>query len=90
MWALQGPPQKIAGNTWKYGLSTVTFNKNHRVISYLNISKNLRVQTASPSPVAAAPRPVYFTVGSSKDRILAVQGNPTGVVGNAWKYGESR
>ncbi|MHB8066316.1 MAG: J domain-containing protein [Desulfobaccales bacterium] len=88
VWALQGPPQKIAGNTWKYGLSTVTF-RNHRVISYLNISKNLRVQTASIAPAAAAPRPVYFTVGSTKARVLAVQGNPTGVVGNSWKYGES-
>lgn len=89
VWALQGPPQKIAGDTWKYGLSTVTFNKNHRVISYSNFSKNLRVQMVSPAPAAAPRRPIYFTVGSTKERVLTVQGNPTGVVGNAWKYGES-
>ncbi len=89
VWALQGPPQHISGNTWKYGLSTVTFNKNRRVVSYANISRNLRVRLAPMAPVAAAGRPVYFTVGSSKDRVLAVQGTPTGVVGNSWKYGES-
>ncbi len=85
VWALQGPPQRILGNTWKYGLSWVTF-KNRRVVSYLNISRNLRVRLA---PAAVAGRPSYFTVGSSKDRVLAVQGTPTGVVGNSWKYGES-
>jgi len=89
VWALQGPPQHISGNTWKYGLSTVTFNKNRRVISYMNISRNLRVGLAPTAPVAAASRPVSFTVGSSKYRVLTVQGTPTGVVGPSWKYGES-
>jgi len=89
VWALQGPPQKIAGNTWKYGLSTVTFGKDRRVINYQNISRNLWVRRAPGAPLAAASRPVYFTVGSSKEVVLTVQGNPTGVVGNAWKYGES-
>ncbi|MEW6657610.1 MAG: J domain-containing protein [Thermodesulfobacteriota bacterium] len=88
VWAVQGPPQHILHNTWKYGLSTVTF-KNRRVVSYLNISRNLRVRLAPGVPAAAGRGPVHFTVGSSKDRVLAVQGTPTGVVGNTWKYGES-
>jgi hypothetical protein len=88
VWAVQGPPQHILRNTWKYGLSTVTF-KNRRVVSYLNISRNLRVRLTPGVTAAAGRGPVYFTVGSSKDRVLAVQGTPTGVVGNTWKYGES-
>ena len=88
VWALQGPPTTITGNTWKYGLSTVTF-KNYRVISYSNISWNLKVRLVPKTPVTDRQFPVYFTKGSSKDRVLVVQGTPSEVVGNTWKFGES-
>jgi hypothetical protein len=85
--AIQGTPSSITGNTWKYGLSTVTF-KNQRLVSYQNISRNLKVRLLPKSAAPGQP-PVFFTVGSTKDRVLAVQGTPSGVVGNTWKFGES-
>jgi hypothetical protein len=85
---IQGPPRYLSATTWKYGLSTVTF-KNRRVVGYANISQNLRVSLAPKPPVVPAGLPVFFAVGSSKDRVLAVQGTPSMVVGNTWKYGES-
>lgn len=88
VWAIHGPPNFITGNTWKYGLSTVTF-KNQRVISYNNISWNLKVRLASNLAGADRHLPVFFTKGSSKDRVLAVQGTPSAVIGNTWKFGES-
>lgn len=86
--AAQGPPRYLSATTWKYGLSTVTF-RNRRVAGYANISQNLRVRLTPKSQVATAGQPVYFTVGSSQDRVLAIQGTPSMVVGNTWKYGES-
>jgi hypothetical protein len=86
--ATQGPPQYLSATTWKYGLSTVTF-KNRRVVGYANISRNLRVRLTPKSRATAAGLPVSFTVGSSKDLVLIVQGTPSMVVGNVWKFGES-
>jgi hypothetical protein len=31
----------------------------------------------------------YFTIGSTEDEVLAVQGTPTGIAFNTWSYGLS-
>lgn len=57
-------------------------------------------QRPAPSDVIRAPRavppelprrvvPGSFTVGSSKDKVLAVQGTPTEFSDRVWKYGSS-
>src|SRR5215813_2640191 len=41
-------------------------------------------------PVASiSPVPASFTVGSTKDEVLAVQGTPTRVTERLWEYGAS-
>jgi hypothetical protein len=40
--------------------------------------------------VLPEPKPLTFTVGSSRQQVRAVQGEPTAVEGNIWRYGASR
>jgi hypothetical protein len=42
--ALQGTPNAVIGNIWTYDLSEIKFY-NEKVISYSNVSKNLKVKT---------------------------------------------
>ncbi|WP_093396393.1 J domain-containing protein [Thermodesulforhabdus norvegica] len=84
---IQGVPQRISGNTWFYGLSTVTF-RNGRVVGYDNFDGTLKVRllpSALPQEV-----PTRFTLGSTASDVLMVQGTPTRVAGNVWYYGLDR
>lgn len=40
-------------------------------------------QVSSSGPIG------YFTIGSSKDEVLAIQGTPSSVIGNSFLYGYS-
>jgi hypothetical protein len=83
---VQGKPSKVYGQTWVYGLSDVTF-KEGRVWRYHNFDGTLQVQIV-PSPSAANDySPQSFSLGSSKDEVVRVQGAPTRVEGNKWSYG---
>ena len=84
---VQGTPTEFNDKEWKYGLSSVYFSGD-------------RVETWDISPVSPLKarmlpsRPVepilgYFTVGSTKDEVLAVQGTPTEFNERVWKYGLS-
>jgi len=86
--AIQGTPTAFAQNTFKYGWSEVYF-KDDRVVSWLNQpSLNpLRVKLSPNSTVS--PDIKYFTVGSTKDEVVAVQGTPTAFSQNTFKYGWS-
>jgi curved DNA-binding protein CbpA/outer membrane protein assembly factor BamE (lipoprotein component of BamABCDE complex) len=89
--AAQGEPDKILGLGWFYGYSWITISDG-KVISYTN-KGNLRViekarevtqsvfQSKSPSS--------YFTIGSTKDEVLAIQGTPTSIIGQTWFYDSS-
>ncbi len=81
--AVQGTPLGITGNTWSYGFSTVTFDSQGQVMWYHNAG-NLRIQIPHGNTSA-----LFFTVGSTKDEVLAVQGTPSGITGNTWSYGFS-
>ena len=81
--AVQGTPTGIAFNIWSYGFSSVTF-ENGRVKSFQNTSNNLKIRIPSKSSNLG-----YFTIGSSEDEVLAVQGTPTGIAFNIWSYGFS-
>jgi hypothetical protein len=85
--SLQGTPTKIIGETWYYSYSSIDFY-NGKVKSYLNISNNLHVKLVpqrEPSSVGKN----YFTLGSTKDEVIAVQGTPTKIIGETWYYGYS-
>jgi curved DNA-binding protein CbpA len=85
--AVQGTPSSIIGTTWHYAYSSVEF-LNGRVKGYSNISHNLRVKLL-PKAETLLQSPGYFTIGSTQDEVLAVQGTPTSIIGNTWHYGYS-
>ncbi len=85
--AIQGPPDRTRGQTWVYGLSDLTF-RDGRLVRYNNFGGELRVRMGPPEgpPVAADQ---WFSLGSTQDEVLRVQGTPTRVEGSKWYYGFS-
>jgi rubrerythrin len=83
----QGTPTEFSDSVWKYGSSSIYF-MNGRVTSW-NIwpGSPLRAKMLPSTPVRVVPS--YFTVGSSKDDVLSVQGTPTEFNEASWKYGAS-
>lgn len=84
---IQGTPQVVRGQTWVYGVSELGF-KDGRVVRYNNFDGSLRIRVL-PSRGVTSPPPAHFSVGSSTDEVLAVQGTPTRMDGNRWTYGFS-
>ena len=84
---VQGAPKEVRGQTWIYGVSEVSF-KDGRVSRYNNFDGTLRVRLI-PSNAATTEPPSFFTIGSSTDEVLLVQGTPTRLDGNRWHYGFS-
>lgn len=86
-WVLvvQGTPSAITGDTWRYEYSSVTF-RNGRVTGYSNISRNLRVRLTPKADASLTRSRDYFTIGSSEDEVLAIQGTPSGLHGDTWDY----
>ncbi len=84
---IQGAPGKVRGQVWVYGLSEVGF-KEGRVARYDNFNGNLQVRLM-PSESAPNPPPETFTLGSTADEVLLVQGTPTRVDEYRWYFGFS-
>jgi len=85
---VQGTPTSVEGRRWRYESSSVDFSGG-KVESYANVSRNLHVQISPVSDPTAARSRGYFTLGSSPDEVLAVQGTPTSVEGSRWSYESS-
>ncbi len=83
----QGAPERVHGLTWVYGLSDVSF-KDGKVVRYNNFGGELRVRMA-PARVSPETASQYFTLGSTSDEVLSIQGTPTRVEGSKWFYGFS-
>jgi hypothetical protein len=85
---IQGAPKEAGEYQWSYGISTVEFSRDGRVTSWtIRYGSPLRVKML-PSAGVSNTRG-YFTIGSSKDEVLAVQGTPTEVGEYQWSYGIS-
>ncbi len=85
---VQGTPTGIRGALWHYGFSSVRFVED-RVAAYDNAFGNLKVRLLPSQEYLAksgGKPPSFFTIGSSADEVLAVQGTPTSVRGNMWFY----
>ena len=83
---IQGAPDRFSDLTFGYGLSEVFF-RDGRVASWKQYSSSrLKVRWLPASPVADRS---YFTVGSSKDEVLAVQGTPDNFSDTIFGYGMS-
>jgi outer membrane protein assembly factor BamE (lipoprotein component of BamABCDE complex) len=84
--ATQGTPTSFSTNQWDYGLSSVNFQDGKVTSWHVLPSNPLRVRMLPSSPSL---RVDYFTVGSTKDEVLATQGTPTSFSTNQWDYGLS-
>jgi hypothetical protein len=82
---VQGTPTRIEVQSWFYGFSEIRF-KSGRVASYDNYFGNLKVRLLPSHALKSTFPGDYFTVGSSRDEVLAVQGTPTSIQGNLWFY----
>jgi G3E family GTPase len=83
--SLQGAPSRMIGDTWFYDASQVAFS-NDRVIGYSNNSGNLHMKLLPKTDDAHIRAKGYFTIGSTKDEVIALQGTPNAVIGNIWTY----
>ena len=87
--AVQGTPTQVEEYRWNYNLSRVEF-RNDRVVSWTELYGSPLKVKMIPSAAAVSNAKGYFTVGSTKDEVLAVQGTPTQVEEYRWTYGLSR
>jgi outer membrane protein assembly factor BamE (lipoprotein component of BamABCDE complex) len=85
---VQGSPASFNDSTWSYGYSRVYFRNDH-VSTWSNSTVNpLRAKLLPTGPVTTSRG--YFTVGSTKDEVLTVQGTPSSFNDSTWSYGYSR
>lgn len=82
--AIQGTPDRFSQNAFHYGSSSVHFS-NGRVISWENYYPRLKVRLAPSSPSTQS----YFTVGSTRDEVLSVQGTADRFTKDTLYYGSS-
>ncbi|PIU32827.1 MAG: hypothetical protein COT06_00605 [Syntrophobacteraceae bacterium CG07_land_8_20_14_0_80_61_8] len=80
----QGPPTRIVGGTWSYGLNEVQFRQG-RVQNFNNFDGRLRVKVEPRGPCDHLTG--TFSLGSGMNQVLCVQGTPSKVDGNCWYYG---
>jgi len=86
---IQKTPSRIIEDTWFYDASQITFSKG-RVIGYSNNSGNLHVKLLPKTDATHIREKGYFTIGSTKDEVIALQGTPSVIIGNIWTYGLSK
>lgn len=85
---VQGVPTKIENeNIWYYGKSKVFFKQGVVVKWEEDISNPLK---ASLNRRSKKPASRYFTIGSTKDDVRAIQGTPSKEMENSWVYGFSK
>jgi curved DNA-binding protein CbpA len=84
--AVQGTPTKFTDTTLTYGLSDVYFS-NGRVYSWNEYATSPLKAKLLPSTQVETKD--YFTVGSTRDEVLAVQGTPTKFTDTTLTYGLS-
>jgi len=84
--AVQGTPSRFTDTTFSYGSSDIIFG-NGKVVSWTQYSMNpLRAKLLPTTRVGAIE---FFTVGSTKDEVLAVQGTPSKFTDTTFSYGSS-
>ncbi len=84
---VQGTPSRVRTSVWYYGLDKVFF-ENGRVVGYDNFTGSLKVKLIPRNPVKKKVKG-FFSIGSTKDEVIALQGTPTRIIGNKWYYGLS-
>jgi len=84
--AAQGTPNSFSATTWTYGCCSQVYFAGGVVTSWHNSGfADLRARMMTSEPTSRTPG--YFTVGSTKDEVLAVQGTPNSFSATTWTYG---
>jgi len=83
--AIQGQPDRFSKYSMQYGSSTVHF-ENKRVTRWSNGSPKLKARLNSSEPSSDIS---YFTVGSTWDEVIAIQGQPDRFSKYSMQYGSS-
>jgi hypothetical protein len=83
--AVQGTPTRMEGNRWLYGFSELRF-KDGKLSEYDNFFGDLKIRLSPARAETFAQTERFFTVGSTADEVLLVQGTPTSIKGNLWYY----
>jgi hypothetical protein len=86
--AIHGTPTWATDRVWEYGGSRLYFKAGHVIGWDIWPGSPLKVQLLPATSIN--PVPASFTIGSTKDEVLAVQGTPTKVTERLWEYGASR
>jgi curved DNA-binding protein CbpA len=82
VYRIQGVPTYSTETEWRYGHSRVYFVGDHVVRWESRPDSPLRARAPDDSSG-------YFGIGSSMVQVLTVQGKPSYIDENEWKYGES-
>lgn len=83
--SVQGTPDRFTDNSFHYGASDVYFREG-RVAYWNNGYPKLKVMML---PSTATTIKSYFTIGSTKDDVLAIQGTPDRFTDESFRYGAS-
>jgi hypothetical protein len=83
--AVQGTPDRFTDSSCHYGTSDVFF-ENGRVKSWDDGFPKLKAKLLPSAPVEKRD---FFTIGSTKDEVLAVQGTPNRFTDSSYHYGTS-
>lgn len=87
--SVQGIPSKIEGNTWYYGDAKVVF-LNGKVAHWVDSADHSLLALSGQEPLTQESVMQYFSKGSTKTEVMAIQGAPLRETPNAWDYGLSR
>jgi DnaJ domain len=87
VYAIQGVPTKTENDIWYYGNSKVYFSRG-RVSRWEESSDHLLRVRITPGAEKSTAK--FFSKGSSKEEVRAVQGAPDRDAGSVWDYGLSR
>ena len=84
--AVQGTPDSFTDTRWEYGSFSWVRFRSGLVTDWNNTDYDkLKARLEPSGPVS--PSLGYFTVGSTKDEVLAVQGTPDSFTDTRWEYG---
>ncbi len=90
VYAAQGIPDRMEKDVWHYGKARVYF-VNSKVDRWETTpDQPLRVTLDHAQEAAARRSTSFFTLGSTKDDVRAVQDAPTREQDRVWEYGNSR
>lgn len=87
--SIQGIPTRIEGDTWYYGDAKVVF-LHGKVSSWVDSADQNLLALSGQEPLSQQTVKQYFSTGSTKIEVRAIQGTPLREMDNVWDYGLSR